>query len=102
MNNGSMKLKDNIVFINMNILQLKKHYHLIKVEKWNKLNLHMHFSVRLFDSKQKKLRNQKKDQMLLQIKTNKNHQKDDKKSTYKELLEKIVNEKLGKIEELTR
>ena len=52
-----MKLKDNIVFINMNILQLKKHYHLIKVEKWNKLNLHMHFSVRLFDSKQKKLRN---------------------------------------------
>ena len=28
-----MKLKDNIIFINMNILQLKKHYHLIKVEK---------------------------------------------------------------------
>ena len=74
MNNGNVKLKDNIIFINMNILQLKKHYHLIKVEKMEQAKFTYAFLGNAFGQQTKTIKElEKNKQMLLQIKTNNNH-----------------------------
>ena len=63
-------LSSGKMLINMNILQVKKVYLLIKEEWQNKLSLHIIHQEKLLKNKQKQLKNKDKNkQMLLQIKT---------------------------------
>ena len=63
-------LSSGKMLINMNILQVKKVYLLIKEEWQNKLSLHILPQEKLLKNKQKQIKNKDKNkQMLLQIKT---------------------------------
>ena len=63
-------LSSGKMLINMNILQVKKVYLLIKEEWQNNLSLHILHQEKLLKNKQKQLKNKDKNkQMLLQIKT---------------------------------